>query len=149
MFRSYFVWWLPIANEFLFSPPSFSLWGKDSKISRHCSAVQRWKGPWCVQGVLICCPDSFNIKEFPCGSCVQLTIRWFEITKKSRYCWKFRFWNLNGYSDLSAVEGIVGKGGWGMGKRRNTWSSSRCEQQGVTIIEVTLSSHICDSLKLK
>ena len=25
-------------------------------------------------------------------------------------CLKFHFWNLNGYSDLSAVEGIIG--GW-------------------------------------
>ena len=37
--------------------------------------------------------------------------------------------NLNGYSDLSAVEGIVQKGGWGMGMRRYTWSSSRREKQ--------------------
>ena len=36
------------------------------------------------------------------------------------YC-KFHFWNFNGYSDLSAVEGIVGKGRGGMGKRRYTW----------------------------
>ena len=28
---------------------------------------------------------------------------------KRAYCWKFHFWNLNGYSDLSAVEGIAGK----------------------------------------
>ena len=27
-----------------------------------------------------------------------------------RDCLKFQFWNLNGYSDLSAVEGIVGGG---------------------------------------
>ena len=47
------------------------------------------------------------------------------------YCWKFHFWNLNGYSDLSAVEGIVGKGRGEMGKRRYTWSSSGCEKQGV------------------
>ena len=25
----------------------------------------------------------------------------------STYCLKFHFWNLNGYSDLSAVEGII------------------------------------------
>ena len=35
--------------NFCFFPSSFSLWDKDSKISRHCSAVQRWKGPWCVK----------------------------------------------------------------------------------------------------
>ena len=49
------------------------------------------------------------------------------------YCWKFHFWNLNGYSDLSAVEGIAGKGRGEMGKRRYTWSSSGCEKQGVRL----------------
>ena len=30
--------------------------------------------------------------------------------KAGKDCLKFHFWNLNGYSDLSAVEGIIG--GW-------------------------------------
>ena len=33
-----------------------------------------------------------------------------DIREIVRYCWKFHFWNLNGYLDLSAVEEIVGKG---------------------------------------
>ena len=47
----------------------------------------------------------------------------FILAKRARsyYCWKFHFWNYNGYSDLSAVEETVGKGRGGMGKRKYTW----------------------------
>ena len=31
-----------------------------------------------------------------------------EVYQSPERCLKFHFWNLNGYSDLSAVEGIVG-----------------------------------------
>ena len=37
----------------------------------------------------------------------QINTRYVQVCKD---CLKFHFWNLNGYSDLSAVEGIIG--GW-------------------------------------
>ena len=42
--------------------------------------------------------------------------------------------------DLSAVEGIVGKGKGGIEKRRYSWSSSWCEKQGARLRGEELNS---------
>ena len=49
------------------------------------------------------------------------------------YCWKLNFWNFNGYSDLNAVEGIVGKGRGVLAKQRYTWKE--CVSHGVVVGE--------------
>ena len=48
------------------------------------------------------------------------------------------------YSDLSAVEGIVGKGTGGMGKRRYTWKE--CASRGI-VVGVKHRKRICAGRK--
>ena len=48
------------------------------------------------------------------------------------YCWKFHFWNLNGYFELSAVEGLCGR-------RDGEWESK--DARGVQV-DVKNKEHI-------
>ena len=60
--------------------------------------------------------------------------------------WQFHFWNFNGYSDLSTVEGIVGKGRGEMGKGRYMWKE--CVSHEV-VVGVKHRERICSGRKWK